>query len=459
MFLLGDSLTWLRQINDESVNTVITSPPYWALRDYKVEGQVGLESSFQQYVARLIEIFDQVKRVLTKDGSCWVVLGDTYTGTGNKGEWTDPKYDQGRNGQVVALNNKVEGIKDKSLCQIPQRFAIAMIDRGWILRNDIIWHKRNCMPSSAKDRFTIDYEHVLFFVKSKKYYFKTQYEPYSEATVAEFGQKYTGQGLKEYDDNHVQNPSDVKRRIIASLGKTKDYNSKYNDESINATKRTETMQADRSRSRELAAQFFPDDKATQQKFINFVHDHGGTLKMPPIGGTKLAGGDNRTYSGNTPPFQFGRIMRSTWTINTKPFKEAHFAVFPPALVERMIDAGCPQHICDKCGKPWTMMVTETRVNTRPGNDVLNGKSGGQDDPNSELHKSDLSKYRQQIIRNEDGLVECSCAAPTHAGLVLDPFMGAGTTALIAQRMGRRWLGIELNPSYIEIARKRLTSAS
>src|SRR6185503_7474441 len=99
---------------------------------------------------------------------------------------------------------------------------------------------------------------VMFFVKSKKYYFKTQYEPYSEATVAEFGQKYTGQGLKEYDDNHVQNPSDVKRRIIASLGKTKDYNSKYNDESINATKRTETMQADRSRSRELAAQFFPD---------------------------------------------------------------------------------------------------------------------------------------------------------------------------------------------------------
>ena len=169
----GDCLDVLKTIPDESVDCVVTSPPYWALRDYGVVGQLGLESTFQEYITKLCDIFDEVKRVLKKEGTCWVNIGDTYGGTGNKGNSKDPKYKEGRNGQVKAINKSAT---QKSLCQIPSRFAIEMSNRGWILRNEIIWHKPNCMPSSVKDRFTVDFEKVFFFVKNKKYWFEQQLE-------------------------------------------------------------------------------------------------------------------------------------------------------------------------------------------------------------------------------------------------------------------------------------------
>lgn len=141
----GDSLEVLKTLPDESVNCVVTSPPYWNLRDYGIDGQLGLESDFKEYINKLCSIFDEVKRILKPDGTVWVNLGDTY-----------------------GLN--------KSLCVIPHRFAIEMVDRGWILRNQIIWHKPNCMPEPVKDRFTNDYEVIFFFVKNKKYYFKQQFD-------------------------------------------------------------------------------------------------------------------------------------------------------------------------------------------------------------------------------------------------------------------------------------------
>lgn len=169
----GDSLEVLKTLPDESVDCVVTSPPYWALRDYGVEGQLGLEPTFQEYITKLCNIFDEVKRVLKKEGTCWVNLGDTYGGSGDKGNSKDPKNKSGRNGQTKAVNKIAT---QKCLCQIPSCFAIEMTNRGWILRNEIIWHKPNCMPSSVKDRFTVDFEKVFFFVKSKKYWFETQYE-------------------------------------------------------------------------------------------------------------------------------------------------------------------------------------------------------------------------------------------------------------------------------------------
>jgi DNA modification methylase len=318
VLLWGDVLHWLRQINNESVNCVITSPPYYALRNYKMDGQLGLEPTYHEYLSKLFEIFNEIQRILTKDGTCWIVLSDTYNN--NKKGYTYGQYADGRKtkqqyqkGDIYQNEYKkrlVKGIGQKSLLMIPQRFAIGMIDHGWILRNDLIWHKRNCMPSSAKDRFTIDYEHVFFFVKSKKYYFKTQYEPYSESSFTNNNRVFGG---AKYAGVHMENK------------------------------------------------------------IRF-------------GGNKRAGGDNPTYSGKIwEPREFGRNMRAVWTINTKPFKEAHFAVFPPALVERMIDAGAP-----------------------PG------------------------------------------------GLVLDPFVGSGTTCMVAKQMKRRWIGIELNRDYIEIAKTRLS---
>lgn len=168
----GDCLEVLKTLPNDSVDCVITSPPYWALRDYGVAGQLGLESSFQEYITKLCNIFDEIKRVLKPTGTCWVNIGDTYGGTGKKSD-TNDKYKKGLVRDFDRPNGKE---KQKCLLQIPARFSIEMINRGWILRNEIIWHKPNAMPSSALDRFTVDFEKVFFFTKNKKYYFEQQLE-------------------------------------------------------------------------------------------------------------------------------------------------------------------------------------------------------------------------------------------------------------------------------------------
>src|SRR3990167_6845676 len=239
--LQGDSLEQLKTLPDESINCVMTSPPYWALRDYgtatweggninckhqsakeksrydysmvnspnqsqgkgtdapkwkdvcpqcgakKVDLQLGLEPTPQEYINKLCNIFDEVKRVLRKDGTCWVNLGDTYGGSNGVGwketiENTNRKIGGGEN-KSLKKELGIQSGQAKSLCLIPFRFSIEMVNRGWILRNVIIWHKPNCMPSSVKDRFTVDFEYLFFFVKNKKYYFETQYEPLQESSL------------------------------------------------------------------------------------------------------------------------------------------------------------------------------------------------------------------------------------------------------------------------------------
>jgi len=232
--LIGNCAEILKTLPSESVDCVVTSPPYWGLRDYKTEpvewpdgwvGQLGLEPTPQLYIQHLVGIFDEIKRVLKKTGTCWVNLGDTYGGTTKTA---------------------------KSLAQIPSRFAIAMTDSGWILRNEIIWHKPNCLPSSVKDRFTVDFEKLFFFVKSKRYYFEQQLEVATEPI---------GRAVK--------------------LG-------------------AKTLGGD-------AVLGSPANRPDRKPFIN---------------------------NGR-------RNKRTVWSITTRPYKGAHFAVFPPELVETPIKAGCP----------------------------------------------------------------------------------------------------------------------
>lgn len=297
----GNALDELSKLPDESVDCCITSPPYWALRDYKVVGQLGLEPTIDEYITKLVEIFDQVQRVLKKTGSCWVVIGDTYAaGTrSNRNGMSETTLGGGKKKLREIINNpricsSEQNISDKSLCMIPERFSIKMIDHGWILRNKIVWYKPNCMPSSAKDRFTVDWEYVYFFTKSQRYFFETQYEPIQETSI-------------ERD----KSPRHTIQCIVSPTG-------------------------------------------TRGKQI-----------LPPLNA-------------------LGRIKRCVWKISTKPFSGAHFAVFPPDLVLPMIKAGCP----------------------------LNG-------------------------------------------VILDPFFGAGTVGLVALQNNRDFVGIELNPEYIEIAKTRL----
>jgi len=181
----GDCLEVLKTLPDESVHCCITSPPYYALRDYGVDGQIGREATPKEYISRLTEVFAEVRRVLRSDGTLWLNISDTYAGKGNQGGYVDAKNPKGRNGQAVALNYKVEGCKPKDMIGIPWMLAFSLRDSGWYLRNDIIWMKENPMPESVKDRCARCYEHIFLFSKSRKYFFdyKAISEPIAPGTV------------------------------------------------------------------------------------------------------------------------------------------------------------------------------------------------------------------------------------------------------------------------------------
>lgn len=302
----GDAATVLKKFPDECIDCVVTSPPYYGLRDYEQQGQIGGEETFEEYLKKLLEVTAELKRVLTPKGTLWWNHGDSYAGSG-KGfgdKNPDPKFKAG--GRDRTLKPKKMPFPNKSLMMQSQRLAIRMIDeQGWILRNQIIWHKPNAMPQSVKDRFTVDFEPILFFTKNKKYYFEQQYEPHL---------------------TQESRPSGPERN------REHGYDSKFN--ALNKKKYT-------------------------------VRQKRGGNKNPDYLNPK------------------GRNKRTVWSINTKPYPDAHFAVFPDELCETPIKAGCPPD-----------------------------------------------------------------------GIVLDPFMGSGTTAIVAQRLGREWIGIELNPKYKKLADQR-----
>jgi DNA modification methylase len=171
--LQGNCLETLSSLEEKSVNTCVTSPPYWGLRDYGNGDQLGQEETPEKFVESLVNVFREVRRVLRDDGTVWLNLGDSYCGTGHKGDTKDMYFSQGsaRNGQSFALNNKIEGLKSKDLIGIPWRVAFALQADGWYLRQDIIWHKPNPMPEPVKDRCTKSHEYIFLLSKSPKYYY------------------------------------------------------------------------------------------------------------------------------------------------------------------------------------------------------------------------------------------------------------------------------------------------
>lgn len=406
----GSSLEELKKLPGKSINMCITSPPYWALRDYGVDEQLGLEPTFDKYISNLCDIFDEVKNVLRDDGTCWVNLGDTYFGSG-KGAGGDGKNKESFtfteketrichnckkefigwkfqnfcgsacSGVDNTPRNKKGKLPDKTLTMIPMRFAIEMVNRGWILRNTIIWHKPNAMPCSVKDRFTVDFEYIFLFSKKKKYYFEQQFEELKTNENRDFGM--------------------VRQRKL-------DYKSKYEGIHFEKTVR-QGMHKERGNNlvekRDLPLQKIFVDKLRKNFNINdlinkgikkttaehwFRYDEGGfsyptkeewkklnTDMFPELLDVFYVKDDIKSNKN-------GRNKRTTWSFNTKPFKEAHFAVYPEELCETPINAGCPE-----------------------------------------------------------------------GGVVLDPFAGAGTTGLVAEKQNKNSILIELNPEYCDIIRKRL----
>lgn len=349
----GDTIEVLKTFPDESVDCIVTSPPYYALRDYGTGGgQIGLEKTMGEYITKMLQVTAELKRVLKKTGTMWWNHGDSYG-----------------SGFVQAQRKRGFVGYEKSLILQAYRLVIRMIDeQGWILRNQIIWHKPNVMPASVKDRFTVDYEPIFFFSKAKKYYFEMQYEPLVEDSDVEYRQQLREKNKANYN-----------------------------------------------------------------------------LKKP--------------YQTNFPKSfnQFGRSKRTVWKIATKPYPDAHFATFPKTLIETPIIAGSPKEICKECKKPREAIIKQTPINPRP-HKLHKGKSRDAADgknPQYQVNGFARSGVEFDYKTEKLGYTDCGCNAGWDKGIVLDPFMGSGTTARVAMDLGRDFVGIELNGEYIKLAEKRL----
>jgi DNA modification methylase len=368
--LKGDCRDVLRTLPADSVHCVVTSPPYWGLRDYGIAGQLGLEPTPDAYVAAMVEIFREVRRVLRKDGTLWLVLGDSYA-AGGRGGGANGSKQQTNVGSLLGSKDAPNGLKPKDLVGIPWRIAFALQSDGWTLRQDIIWSKSNPMPESVTDRCTKAHEYIFLLSKSAQYY-------------------YDAEAIKE--------------------------SSEYPDDNR------------KSRSAET-------DK-----------------RMP-----------TETIAGVRPGFAIYPIRnkRSVWEVTTQPFSEAHFATFPPALIEPCILAGCPKECCVKCGAPWMRNVEITSasktVNDRnPPKGIIPGKERSSRD--SKLSGQEWNAWKRANPNKFLGFSpSCSCNAGVMRGTVLDPFGGAGTTGLVADRLQRNAILIELNPEYAAMSERRIVS--
>jgi site-specific DNA-methyltransferase (adenine-specific) len=420
----GDVIEVLKTFPDESVDCIITSPPYYGLRDYGAEGQIGLEKTLNEYLDKMLLITTELKRVLKKTGTLWWNHGDSY-GTGSGAGIRDGKQATNRGTQTNKNWQKegkapIAGYEKSPLLQA-HRLAIKMCDeQGWILRNTIIWHKPNCMPSSVKDRFTVDYEPVFFFVKSNDPQYWVNEKTHQIVTKQPKGT----QGIEGEDWEWVEHSSCrgkggcetarcINGKVKSSFWEGKDY------------------------------WFEPQFEAPVGEWGPRNRDNfrGGIIdpKLKHHGLTE------------SNPNPLGRNKRAVWKIPTKPFAEAHFATFPPALIETPIKAGCPEFICKKCG------VAREKIYKASGGTIGKGWHDHSDDARQGiLGRGGIPPSKDYKVE-ERGYTNCSCNAGWTSGIVLDPFMGSGTVAVVAEQLNRQWIGIELNPEYIKIAEARIAA--
>ncbi|MGN7478980.1 DNA-methyltransferase [Solibacillus silvestris] len=221
----GHCLEVLKTLSGESINTVVTSPPYWGLRDYGMDEQIGLENSVEEYVSALVDVFREIKRILKDDGTVWLNLGDAYAGSG-KGAWSQKDkqkhvYVPNPNGQETKINNVPNGLKPKDLIGLPWRVAFALQADGWYLRQDIIWNKPNAMPESVKDRPTKSHEYIFLMSKQPHYYYN--HEAIKEPAI------YGTQDVRG-SDGAIGQPQ-KQRRIDKAKGS---FNGKYGHEAFRA---------------------------------------------------------------------------------------------------------------------------------------------------------------------------------------------------------------------------------
>jgi DNA modification methylase len=434
--LQGDCREVLATLPDASVQMVCTSPPYFNQRDYGVAGQIGLEVTPIEYVDTIVQVFREVRRVLRPDGTVFLNLGDSYVPE-NRGENAKPRRDgprhlQGdhmhsdlptRRDQIVAMS--ASGLKRKDLIGIPWMTAFALRADGWYLRSDVIWSKPNPMPESVTDRPTMAHEHVFLLTKSARYF-------YDADAVREEGS---------------DNPVTVARNGRADKGL------------VGAQGLYGTPEGQSG-----SGAYVRNDKQSGhgRRHAGFNERWDAKVKIP--GGWDRGEGAHGTVhrDGRTSAeyqeaeVRSGRNLRNVWTIATAPFPDAHFATFPPELAERCIKAGTSERgCCAACGAPWVRQVDRT---FRPQCDVAAAKAirghAGQKPMDQSSGWDGFPRGSLDTV-STGWLPSCGCDAAVAPCTVLDPFAGAFTTAMVADRLQRNAIGIELSQDYCEIARRRL----
>jgi DNA modification methylase len=400
-----DALKLAQEMPDNSVNCVITSPPYWGLRDYgtadweggdpkcdhaprrdyadddlqsrnggssrtKIVGgdcpkcgakrkdqQMGIEPTLQEFIAAQVVLFREIRRILRPDGVCFINMGDSYASSvnGRSAKGTKEAGGDNRTFHDKPFSTVGNGLKPKDLCGQPHRLVFALQDDGWYWRDEIIWHKTNPMPNSAADRCTRAHEFVFMLTKSERYW-------YDQTAILEPA-IYAGDKRGQWGDSRRKNPE-----------------------------------------------------------MNSVSNDTGEE----------------------------RIKRSVWSIPTQPSKIEHFATYPEALITPMILAGCPEKVCAVCGAPYVREV-EYHRNGKDWN-AHNRKSGKV----ALTGNSRTTKTEDLKSPTDKGLKPaCTCNGATRPGIVYDPFMGVGTTAIVARKLKRSYIGSELSPVYWAICHDRL----
>lgn len=351
--LIGDCLVNLKSIEDNSIDCCVTSPPYYGLRDYGHDGQIGLEETPEIFVSKLVEVFTEVRRVLKPCGTLWLNLGDSYAGSGKGSNPDGTIHHSALNAKQGTHKGTIEGVKNlqtaksiglkpKDLIGIPWMVAFALRNSGWYLRQDIIWNKPNPMPESVTDRCTKAHEYIFLLSKSEKYYYD------NEAIKTEVADATVQRMLQQIENQKGSDRVPGKTNgTMKAVGPTR-----------NPRKGIDVNGGNQGSSIGIPAMAING---------NGVKGHSGYFDKE---GNLIGGGKAN--------------KKSVWTVTTKPFKDAHFATFPQELIVDCIKAGCPEN-----------------------------------------------------------------------GVVLDPFFGSGTTGVVSKKLNRNYIGIELNPKYVEIAKNRL----
>ncbi len=450
----GDCREILETLPEKSVQCVVTSPPYWGQRDYgtteftggdpdcdhiapvnrtaagfneryhgkkfatdkqgetpgayvgqcgkcgseQINAGIGLELNVSEWVESMVQVFRGVRRVLRDDGTVWLNLGDKYTGSGpGGGGWNDPGRAIGNRGFSDRSGSRTPGYKPKDLIGLPWRVAFALQDDGWYLRRDIIWHKPNPMPESVTDRPATAHEYIFLLTKKPKYF-------YDQDAVTQDVSPGTHARISQDLENQIGS-----ERAHGGGGKKSNGNMKA---VFRSPKTVANPKADRIKN-------------------------------------------NSSFADATAMPVTQRNLRSVWKIPTQAFGGPHYATYPEKLVEPCIKAGTSEAgECPECGKPWRRQTEVDYVNK--GGRTSNGPRSeerkhlpyGSPGFAKRLEKQTSTTGWRSTCNHEDGPVPQT---------ILDPFSGAGTTGLVAVKHGRQYIGIELNPEYAEMSRKRIVA--